>query len=84
MLFCLRLHQTGLKFIQDGNLEPLYRLLPERVPTATTFESGKNVFNQLNVTSIPRLVTVEMDTKLTPSCGTYSRSWITAVFGYLN
>ena len=25
ILFCLRLHQTGLKPIQDGNLEPLYR-----------------------------------------------------------
>ena len=24
LLFCLRLHQTGLKPIQDGNLEPLY------------------------------------------------------------
>jgi hypothetical protein len=23
MLFCLRLHQTGLKPIQDGNLEPI-------------------------------------------------------------
>jgi hypothetical protein len=27
MLFCLRLHKTGLKPIQDGNLEPLYRIL---------------------------------------------------------
>jgi hypothetical protein len=24
MLFCLRLHQTGIKPFQDGNLEPLY------------------------------------------------------------
>ncbi len=25
MLFCLRLHQIGLKPFQDGNLEPLYK-----------------------------------------------------------